>query len=394
MSTKKRRLFHIGLTIILIATGITGMKILTSQKTTINKQKPQAVAPRVRVLAIHTGPKQVVIRGEGTVRPLKEINIVPQVSGKVVFVSPALVNGGEFNKGDILLRIDPEDYELAVTLAHASVKNAESLYKQAAEFSAAAEEEWELHKSNLSDTSIEPSDLVLKKPQLVAAQAKLEADHANLKKAELNLKRTEIKAPFDGRVSQENIDRGQFVVSGQPVASIYSSEAAEIVLPMEDEKLSWFHVPGFTPGNSPGAPVTVYSQIAGQAMTWNGTVVRAEGKMDERTRMINVVVRVDDPFSKKPPLAPGLFVSVDIKGNTLPNAALIPRSALKPGKIVWTVGPGSTLKFTPVRVAIYYQDNVLIISGLNESEHIIISRLRGVTDGMTVEPVSAEEDKD
>lgn len=116
--------------------------------------------------------------------------------------------------------------------------------------------------------------------------------------------------------------------------------------------------------------------------------------MDERTRMINVVVRVDDPFSKKPPLAPGLFVSVDIKGNTLPNAALIPRSALKPGKIVWTVGPGSTLKFTPVRVAIYYQDNVLIISGLNESEHIIISRLRGVTDGMTVEPVSAEEDKD
>ncbi len=377
---------HILLTIFLIVIGVSMMGVLTSQKDIIKKEKPLTQAPMVKVKAVKTGDHQVVISSEGTVTPLKEINIVPQVSGKIIYISPAFLNGGEFNKDDILFRIDPEDYEIAVTQAHANVKNSESLYQQATEASEAAVEEWELHKSGMNNQSLSPSDLVLKKPQLVAALAKLEADQANLKKATLNLDRTEIKAPFSGRISEEKIDVGQFVVSGQPVGSIYSIDVAEIVLPFDDNKLSWFNVPGFTPGNQTGSPATIHVRIAGQTMTWDGVVSRAEGKLDERTRMVNIVVRVNDPFSKKPPLAPGLFVTVDIKGNTVSNAALIPRSAIRGRKTIWTVGAENVLKFSPVKVVTYYKNNALIIVELNKNDQIILSGLRGVTDGMRVSP--------
>jgi membrane fusion protein, multidrug efflux system len=390
MSKTKRRLFHLGIVLVIIALGGVGMVKLTASRPQLEKRKTTVPAPVVRTIKVETGPQSVHITGEGTVRPLQQINLVPQVGGKVIFVSSSLVNGGEFNKGDTLLRIDPEDYRLAVTLAEAKIKDSESKLRLLVEESAAAREEWYVHRQGGSRTDKKPPPLVTKEPQLAAFRAKVEADGADLRKVLLNLERTELNAPFDGRVSQENVDIGQYVLPGQALAVLYSTDAAEIVLPLEDEDLFWFNVPGFTSGNGSGSNVTVRARVAGQDMSWQGEVVRAEGKLDERTRMINVVVRVNKPYAGKPPLVAGLFVTVDIKGRTLSDAAIIPRSALHKGNVVWVVTKDGRLSFKKLDVGRIQGERVLVRSGLKDGERFVITSLKAVTEGMVVRDVSGE----
>jgi RND family efflux transporter MFP subunit len=382
--SRKRRFFHIFITLVFLALGVVGFGALRASKNKLEKHRPPSPLPVVKAIKISTGPQSVMIQGEGTVRPLQQIDLVPQVGGKVVYVSPSLVNGGDFRQDSILLRIDPVDYNLTVTLAKAKVKDAESRLKLAMEEAAAAQEEWRLLHSGSPKGKREPPPLVAKEPQLMAAQARLEAERAGLKKALLNLERTELKAPFDGRVSQENVDIGQYVSAAKSLGIIYSIQAAEIVLPLENEDLSWFHVPGFTAGNGPGAKAVVRAPIAGQERTWDGQVVRTEGILDARTRTINVVVKVEKPYATKPPLAAGLFVTVDIHGRILPDAAVIPRAALREGEVVWVVDDYNVLHFRKVDVARIQGDNVVVKSGINDGEMVVISPHKVVTDRMSV----------
>ncbi|MGD9301322.1 MAG: efflux RND transporter periplasmic adaptor subunit [Desulfobacterales bacterium] len=384
MKSTTKRIVHIGLMVVLLGLGVAGFLALTASKPQLKRTKPPTPMPMVRASSIRTGPQSVTVRGEGTVRPLREIQLVPQVNGKVVFVSSVLVNGGEFNKGDTLLRINPLDYQLAVTLAQARVKDSESRLRVAEEEAAAAQEEWRLLYQDKGVADEDPPALVAKEPQLAAAKAKLAADRADLQKARLNLERTELKAPFNGRVSEESVDIGQYVSSAKPLASLFSTEAAEIVVPFDDESLFWFHVPGFTPGNGSGSPVKIFARIAGRELNWTGQVVRAEGRLDERTRMVNVVVRVEKPYASKPPLVAGLFVTVEIQGRTLENAAVIPRSALRDNNTVWVVDEAGQLVFRPVDVARLGTNQAILRSGLKDGEMVVTSGLKVVTDGMKV----------
>jgi RND family efflux transporter MFP subunit len=234
MGKIKRRIIHFAVMLIVIGLGVAGFLALTASKPQLKKTKPPVPVPMVRVIKVQTGPKAITIQGEGTVRPLREIELVPQVGGKIVSVSPVMVDGGEFQKGDTLLRIDPLDYELAVTLARAKVKDAESRLKVAEEEAASALEEWKLLYQNNREVEKEPPALVAKEPQLAAAKARLAADRADLQKAQLNLKRTVLKAPFDGRVSDESVDIGQYVAAGRSLASLFSTRAAQIVVPFDD----------------------------------------------------------------------------------------------------------------------------------------------------------------
>jgi RND family efflux transporter MFP subunit len=388
MSLRKKRFVQFGISVVLIAVGVVSFLLLTASKPEMKKRTPPAPVPMVRTIQTNSGPQIVYIRGEGTVRPLREINLVPEVGGKVVVVSPALVNGGVFREGDTLLQIAPVDYELAVTLAEAKVKDAESRLELAEEEALAAVEEWRLLYSDSSSENSKPPPLVAKEPQLAAAQAGLEADKADLRKALLNLERTRLKAPFAGRVGEEKVDIGQYVSPGQTLGTLYSTEAAEIVVPLEGGDLFWFDVPAFTSTDGRGAPAVVRASIAGRELSWPGKVVRTEGRLDERTRMIHVVVRVDKPYARKPPLVFGLFVTVEIEGRKIENAAIIPRGALHQGNVVWVLDQESRLRFREVEVARIQGDEVLVTEGLADGETVIITPLKAVTDGMTVRMVS------
>ena len=385
MSSAKRRAAHVLLTVLLVAAGALGFKALSETRQDLKRQKPEAVLPGVRVVPAHSAAGPVVIRGEGSVAPLRQVNLVPQVGGEVVHVSPSLVNGGAFDSGELLVRIDPEDYRLAVTLARAKVEDAESKLQTLQAESAAALEEWRFHRRDKGSGG-EPPPLLVKEPQLQAAKAQLAAQRAELRRAELSLERTEIHAPFNGRVSKESVDKGQVVTAGQSLAALYGTDAAEVVVPLQPEDLAWFDIPGFTNGEGPGAEAVVRGRIAGEERTWRGRVLRSEGRLDEKTRMLGVVVGVDDPYGTRPPLAVGLFVRVEILGKPLAGAVRIPRAALRQGDVAWVVEDGR-LRFRPVTVARTQGDEALVTSGLKEGDLVAVSRLDEATDDMAVRVV-------
>lgn len=387
MSSLKRRGVQLVVAVVFLLCGVWGLVALRASKPSRESLVPDVPTPVVQIVRVMPANKPIVIQGQGTVRPLKETQLAPQISGKVVFTSEILVDGGLFKAGDELLRIDPVDYELAVTLAEARVQDAEALYILALQESEAAIQEWrDLNPGKA------PPDLVARKPQLSAAKAKLDAERAELKKANLHLERTRLKAPFDGVVSEENVDIGQYVTPGQSLATLFGTRAVEIVVPLANDSLRWIRVPGFTNEDGPGASATVRTSLAGVMQAWEAKVVRAEGRIDEKTRMINVVVRVAQPYAKRPPLAIGLFADVDIQGQTLENAALLPRAVLRPDQQVWVVDHEDRLYARSIRVAHLTTEGVIIDEGLAAGDQVVISQLKAVSNGMKVRPVLQNKD--
>ncbi|MBC2717644.1 MAG: efflux RND transporter periplasmic adaptor subunit [Desulfobacteraceae bacterium] len=379
--SRAQKIFIQGIiTILIIVIGVAGFTKLKAGKKAIERQKPEVPLPMVRTVTVNTGPMQIILTGQGSAKPVQEIQLVPQVNGKIVEVASSLVNGGMFRTGDILLSIEPVDYEISVTLAEARVKEAESLFKLAQEESAAAGDEWRRHNSNE-----EPPPLVVKEPQLAAARALLEAERSNLKEARLNLERTRLTAPFNGRVVSENVDIGQYVSPGQSLATLHSTDAAEIVIPLEDQDLFWFDVPGFTTNSQIGAAAEVKAVVAGKEVRWAGRVVRSEGRINKLTRMHNVVVQVEKPYASLPPLAAGQFVEIEIYGRTIDHATVIPRVAMRENQTVWIVNPEeSRLYFRKVDVARSTHAGLVIEDGLSNNEMVVISSLKAVGDGMKV----------
>jgi RND family efflux transporter MFP subunit len=241
----------------------------------------------------------------------------------------------------------------------------------------------------------------LREPQLGLARANLDAARAALAKAELDLDRTVLRPPFDGRTLSASVDVGQFVGMGQVVGRIHGIETAEIPVPVPDEDLAWIDAPtprvnadGTLAWEGEGSPVEVVARFAGSLHRWTGRVARTEAAVDERSRMVTLVVEVDDPYrsdGRRPPLAVGMFVEVRIHGRELPGAVAIPRSALRGRDEVWVARPDSTLEVRAVDVARAEVGRVIVGDGLAPGEWIVTSSLEAPTTGMRVRPRMQEE---
>ena len=378
------------------------------------KEEQPYRGPLVEVVKADPRAVEVVVEGQGTVQPGAQIDLVSQVSGTVVWKSPQLERGGFFHQGDLLARIDPEDYELAVARTEADVAQARYRLDLARGEAGVARREWELINPVASVAGTATDSLVLHIPQLRAARAALAAAEARLKEARLQLARTRLLAPFDGRVRDTSLDAGQFVSPGRPVAQLYSIEKAEIVVPIADKDLAWFDMPrlsqvdpageadqtppgpriyglgeggrlGLDPRPGLGPQAMVRGWYAGSRHSWSGRVVRVEGELDPRSRMAHLVVEVDDPYgAQETPLVVGLFVDVAVGGRTVEGVRVVPRLVLRPDNTVWAVGADGVLRVRKARIVHSRKDEVLIRVDMEPDENIVVSQLSGVTDGMRV----------
>ncbi len=372
-----RTTLKILLPIVVLALGAGATAALMSSRRAPERQERPPLGPLVEAQTIEAADILVEVTGQGEVNPKVSVDLAPQVTGRVLEVHPSLVAGGRFRAGTTLVRIDPRDYELVVERARASVAGTETvLLRERAEADAAREEWREVHGD-------EPAPaLLVREPQIREAEARIAAAQADLAAAELSLERTRLSLPFDGLVIDENVDPGQLVASGQKVATVYGTQAVEIRVPLDDRELAWFDLPATGRG---GPPARVSADFAGAVHTWSGRVDRLEGRVDSRSRMINVVVVVKDPFAggEAPPLLPGIFVDVAIEGRQLDDVVVIPRHALREGDQVWVLS-GETLDVRDVRVLRRDRDTAYIGEGLEPGESVVTSSLDAVTDGMTV----------
>ncbi|MHC4772180.1 MAG: efflux RND transporter periplasmic adaptor subunit [Planctomycetota bacterium] len=388
MNKWQRALVQIALVAVIVAVAIGAAKMMSSFRKAPEKKEQTVSAPLLNAIEVYPETLEMVVQGYGTVKPRMEVQVVPQVSGRVVRCHRQLVNGGFFKADEALVVIEQTDYTLAVESAAAAVAQAEVKVEQEKAEADVAHQEWEnLHPDKQPD-----SILVFREPQIRNAQAQLSAAKARLAKAKLDLERTTITMPFDGRVVQTGIDEGQFITAGAPIATVYRTDVVEIAVPLEDAELEWFDLPldGNHSGDAAGTPVGVFASFAGGEHSWQGRLVRTEGRIDPKSRMVHVVAQVTDPFkpvSSRPPLTPGMFVRVDIEGREVKDIYRLPRYAIRRGREVW-IAAGTeeikTLTVHPVEVVRMDKMFAYVAAGLNEGDLIITSALETVVNGMAV----------
>jgi RND family efflux transporter MFP subunit len=398
MNKRKKPLIQFALVVAIVIVAIGAAKMMSSLRKPPEKKARNVSAPFLNAIRVHPESLQMMVQGYGTVKPQMAVQVVPQVSGRVTQCHPQFVNGGFFKANEPLVVIEQIDYTLAVESADATVAQAEVKVEQEKAEADVAHQEWEkLHPDKQPD-----SILVFREPQIRNAQAQLNAAKAQLAKAKLNLERTTITMPFDGRIVQASVDTGQFITAGAPIATVYRTDIVEIVVPLEDAELEWFDLSldGNQNNASGGTPVDVSASFAGGEYTWQGKLVRTEGQIDPKSRMVHVVAQVADPFktvSSKPPLMPGIFVRVDIQGRQVENIYRLPRYAIRRSAEVWlAAGTGETKKLTvqPVKIVRMDRDFAYVTVGLNEGDFVITSALETVTNGMAVRVLADETTED
>lgn len=367
-----------------LAACVAGAFLLVATAPSVENVPPERAIMAVRTIDALPTSVRLTVRSQGTVAPRTESALVPEVSGRVIWVSSSLVSGGFFEEGAPLLRLDARDHEMAVARAAAAEVRAKS------ELEYASAELGRQKGLSARDVASAAKLSAARRAQRVSEAGLAEARVA-LEQAKWDLERTEIVAPFEGRVREKSVDVGQFVSRGAPFATLYATDYAEIRLPIADHQLAYLDLPSVRGGAEGEGPVVhLHARFAGARHEWSGRIVRTEGEIDRRSRMVHVVARVEDPYGmseggeNRTPLAVGLFVQAEVEGPMAEDVRVVPRYAMRDDAHILVVGADDRLRTHEVEVLRIDGDDVLIRTQLEPGERICVSPLQVVVEGMPV----------
>ncbi len=347
---------------------------------------PAPRRPLVETVEASPEPATLFIGAQGTVVPRTESDLVAEVSGRITSVSPGLASGGFIEAGEVLVTIDPRDYEVAMRRAEAALNRADSELDLAR--SSLQRREQLAERGVGSNAALDDARNTVRVAQAAQADAT-----AGLEQARRDFGRTEILAPFAGRVREKRVDVGQFVSRGASLARVYAVDYAEVRLPIPDSDAAFVDLPiAYRDGSDPASQplVRLSTRFAGQEYQWEGRIVRTEGEIDARTRMIHAVARVENPYARgddpnRPPLAVGMFVDARIEGRRVESVVSLPRAALRGASQVAIVDPEGRLRLREVEVLQQQPEHVLIGSGVAPGESVVTSPLPVSVEGMLVD---------
>ena len=377
------------------------------------KRVPTIPSPLVRVVVAEPEDLRLTVIARGTVAPRTESDLVAEVRGRVIETSAQLVEGGFFEAGDMLLRLDDREHRITLERARANVKLRESEARLA---TADATRRRELARRGAASAA----DLEQFESRELVAAAALQESKAARDQAQLDLERTVVRAPFGGRVRERSVDVGQFVSPGAKLGRIFAVDYSEVRLPIQTDELAFldpsFEFSGMASGIE-GAPVELTARLGGRELSWPARIDRAEAAIDEQTRMLNVVARVEDPYglsaraerggaptnaqrdgeeqddselpSVRSPLPPGLFVTAEIGGRALTGVFVLPLMALRDGDQVFVFDSEGQLEIRDVSVVRRDRDQVIIDGGIESGDQVVISPLRIYTEGMDLRALDA-----
>lgn len=361
--------------------------ILYLQRPASEITEPVYAAVTVDVVEAVKQSQHIEVQAQGTVSPSQETTILAEVKGRIIEVSEAFHVGGFASRDDVLLRIDPRDYQTNLLHAQAALETAESALVQEKGRAEVALREWKKLPKN-SQRSQEGMDLYLRKPQLEQAQAQLLAAQADLNTARDNLERTIIRAPYDALIRAKHSDLGQFVGAGTTLAELFSVEVAEVRLPIPQSKLDYLQLPGLQ-GYDKGSNIDLYTDVAGEIKHWTAQLHRTEGVFDERSRALYTVARIEDPYGLhhegKTPLRIGTFVNANIQGREFSDIVVLPRYVLRAGNLVWVVDDSMRLRNRQVSTLRTGSEQVYITAGLDEGDLVSLTNLDASFAGALVE---------
>lgn len=349
--------------------------IMAQMKPEIETKDEIDIIPTVKTILINPIDYVIPINSEGMVSPKTRIASSAEVSGRIIEVSSEFVNGGTFEEGHVLLRIDPKDYELAITKAKANVSAQLAQLDLEQAKSDLARDDWQKYGKKGT-----PSALNLNLPQVASAKAALAGAKADLLLAQRNLEKTTIIAPFDGVILSKNVDIGQFVTVGTVLSTMASTEVAEIRVPLSDQQLN----SGGLYGTFSDIQVTIKSAEAPENQ-WIGKVSKIEAQRDAQTLMNFVVVAVDQPFAQQDvPLRFNTFVDVEFAGQTLKGVFPVSRHLMTLDQKIHVLDDESKLQIHEVSIGHSDDDLLYLTGGLRETDRVITTQLAGMRAGTSL----------
>ncbi len=385
------RILRALLPLIIVAAAAFAAVTMIMNRPPVETLTPVIEPPGVRVHEVTLQDARLSVTSQGTVQPRTESQLVPEIAGRVTWVARSFAEGGFFEAGDVLVEIDPFDYEQALVSARSQLAQARLRLAEEEAEAEVAQREWDTLGRG------DPRELALRKPQLEDARASVAAAEAAVERATRDLQRAEIVAPYAGRVRTKNVDIGQYVRVGDALATVYAVDVAEIRLPLPDDELAYLDLPLSYRGVEQQVQplVTVQATFAGETHAWDGLIVRTESEIDSVSRMVHAIAAVPDPYApgpnpNRPPLAVGMYVEAEIGGRTARDVAVLPRQALRGRDQVLVVTPDDRLSFRTIDVFRTSTESVIVRSGLQAGELVVISPLDTPTDGMRVQLADAD----
>lgn len=381
-----------------LAAGVGGFNALRAMK----KAPPQKVRTEqgilVETVAVATTREQVRVDATGTVVPARSVALSAEVGGRVTWMTPDLIPGGRIPAGKPILQIDARDYRLAVEQQYAAVDRARTELELERGRRKIAEREWELlgrgpAGGEGSGSGGDGNNLALREPQLRTAETAVKAAESGLERARLAVGRTRLTLPFNALVQFRNVDVGQLVTPGSPLATLVGTDEFWVQVLVPVDRLRWIHVPGLR-GATTGSAVRIRQRTLGAPIERTGRVVRLMGDLDPAGRMARVLVAIDDPLglgltttpspdarTDQLPLLVGAYVDVEIDGDDLADVIAVPRDAVRGGDTVYVFVDGQ-LVIRPIDVIWRRRDAMLVGGGLRPGERVIVSPISGAVAGM------------
>ena len=370
MASKKQ----IFLPLSVLAGGIAIFIGLSSLKQAPEEKPEKVIHPLVKTAPVAISDMRLNVESYGIVKAKYTTEMVAQVSGQIIELSDKFVKGGFIKQGELLARIDPNDYEAALIEAQASLAQASSALEIEQAQAKVAKIEWQRIKENANETI--PSELYLRKPQLAEKLARFKAAQASVKRAKRNLERTFITAPYDSIIESRNVSLGSVVNVGSKFGILNAISVAEVRLPVADHELQYL------PKQGVDASVSLTAQVAGKQVTWQGKIVRSEGVIDQRSRMTYLVAQINQPYSDSTkPLRFGAYLNASIEGTLIADAAQVPQHLIRNNKLA-VLNDDLKLSFKTVNVIRESNGMAIIDQGLNNGSKLITSALEYPTEGM------------
>lgn len=344
----------------ILAAGWYGFQLLSDEIEKPEPPQPKEVLLRSRVEEIYVGEYPIVVKTHAVVQPHNQVVLNSQVSGMVTKISPSFEVGAYFNKGDVLVEIDPSDYESELSIAESELEAARSEFKLA---KLVEERKLRLIESN----AVSQGEVATASASREQAEANIALAETKVEQAKLNLKRTKIVAPFDGRVMSKLIGIGQLAGTNSPLGEVFAIDYVEVRLPISGDQRGYLNLPEFAE-DAPLAVRLMDGLQQSDETVWQGKIVRTEGVLDPNSRDLFAIARVDDPFGRKsgnPPLRIGQPVVAAIDGKVLRNVATLPRSAVRQlDQIVLVDQKDQTL--LPMKITALWSDadNVIVSSSV------------------------------
>lgn len=341
----------------------------------------------VEVMEAHPVRERVVVEAMGTVIPAREVDVLPEVGGRIIELNPNLVFGGFVSAGDVIARIDPRDYETFVKQAEAQLETARLNLELEQGRQVVAQREWDVIYPTTQDSQAS-SDLALRKPHLASAKANVESAKGALEQARLNLERTVIKAPFNAIVRDEAVEVGKLVMQQTRIATLIGSDQYWVQVSVPVSQLQRISIPD-KQGKGGSLATVKHEADSNTVIKREGRVIRLFSGLDPAGRMARLLVAVDDPLGFDSdhndsglPLLIDAYVRVEIDAGELDDVFVIPRTAVREGDRIWVMDEKERLSVRDVDIVWRRKDDVLVTNHIRPGERVVTSRIPTPIPGM------------